>query len=80
MQKSKNILILGETGFIGKQLLQFLAKNTNFNIVGLSRKSGLDLTIYDSTIAAAPPLITAKKPRQELYGKGLLNIKVFYES
>jgi len=50
MQKSKNILILGETGFIGKQLLQFLAKNTNFNIVGLSRKSGLDLTIYESTI------------------------------
>jgi len=50
MQKSKNILILGETGFIGKQLLQFLVKNTNYHIVGLSRKSGLDLTIYDSTI------------------------------
>ena len=39
------IVILGDTGFIGKRLFQFLSAQKH-EVVGFSRESGLDLTDY----------------------------------
>lgn len=33
-------------------------------------------TLYDNTVFSAPSLKTIKKPKEDLYVKGLLNIKV----
>ena len=44
----KKILILGDTGFIGKKISIYL-KNNNYEVHGCSRKNNFDLTNYQST-------------------------------
>ena len=42
-----NVLILGSTGFVGKNLLARLQKQTFYKVVGVSRATGTDILNYE---------------------------------
>jgi len=47
------------------------------NPIELAQKNS---ALYDNSVYAAPSLKTIKKPKEELYVKGLLNIKVYKDN
>ena len=42
------IVVLGSSGFIGRNLITELKRSTNFNIYGFNRSEGLDLLDYSA--------------------------------
>ena len=49
MRKKETIMVLGDSGFIGGRLLEYLS-NEKYNLFGSSRKKGLDLTDYRTVL------------------------------
>ena len=44
MVESKNLLVLGANGFLGKNLVSKLSKTSNYDVYRLNGKNDLDLT------------------------------------